>query len=303
MKSTILAEGLLFPEGPVACPDGSVLLVEIERKTLTRISPGGKVSVVAQLKGGPNGLATGPDGTLFICNNGGFLFRKVNGINRTRPGVPVGYVGGWIESYDPTTSEHRILYEHCGDNRLNGPNDLVFDNHGGFYFTDYGKTYARHRPHGGLYYALADGSRITELAYPMVTPNGVGLSPDGATLYVSETETARLWAFDLEGPGILSGAGATKHAPHLGRIVLSLPNYQRFDGLDVDKAGNIHIGTLISGCISIISPDGVLLDQIKTPDPITTNICIVEKTRTAYVTLSGTGKLLKLDGYGVSVQH
>lgn len=300
MKSTILAEGLLFPEGPVACSDGSILLVEIERKTLTRVAADGTVSIVAQLEGGPNGLAIGPDGTLFICNNGGFLFGKVNGISRTRAGVPEGYAGGWIESFNPTTSEHRILYEFCGDNRLNGPNDLVFDQFGGFYFTDYGKTYKRHRPHGGLYYAFADGSRITELAYPMVTPNGVGISPDGATLYVSETETARLWAFDLDGPGVVSGARATEHAPHLGRILLALPNYQRFDSLDVDKYGNIHIGTLVSGCISIVSPDGILLDQIKTPDPITTNICIDENSSTAYVTLSGTGKLMKIDNYGVA---
>lgn len=297
MKSTIIAEGLMFPEGPVVCPDGSILLVEIERKTLTRVAPDGRVSVLVQLEGGPNGLAVGPDGKLFVCNNGGFLFGKVNGINRTRAGVPEGYAGGWIESFDPATSEHRVLYSFCGGNQLVGPNDLVFDNVGGFYFTDYGKTYARHRPHGGLYYAMADGSRITELAYPMVTPNGVGLSPDGKTLYVSETETARLWAFDLEGPGVLSGAGATEHAPHRGRIVIGLPNYQRFDSLHVDKAGNIHIGTLVSGCISIVRPDGTLLDQIKTPDPITTNICIDENAGTAYVTLSGTGKLLKISGY------
>lgn len=53
----ILAEGLKFPEGPVAMPDGSIVLVEIERETISRVDPDGTVSVLAQVGGGPNGLA------------------------------------------------------------------------------------------------------------------------------------------------------------------------------------------------------------------------------------------------------
>jgi gluconolactonase len=89
--------------------------------------------------------------------------------------VPEGYVGGWIERLDLATGERRTLYESCGGHRLAGPNDLVFDAHGGFYFTDFGKMWPRHRDNGGLYYALADGSLIAEVAYPMILPNGVGL--------------------------------------------------------------------------------------------------------------------------------
>ena len=58
----IIASGLRFPEGPVWTSDGSLLLVEIERKTLTRVCPDGRVEVVAQMDGGPNGAAVGPDG-------------------------------------------------------------------------------------------------------------------------------------------------------------------------------------------------------------------------------------------------
>ena len=86
---------------------------------------------------------------------------------------------------------------------LKGPNDLVFDAHGGFYFTDLGKRRPRDMDVGAVYYAKADGSFITEVAYPMVTPNGIGLSPDGNTLYVAETEAARLWAFPIEAPGMV----------------------------------------------------------------------------------------------------
>ncbi len=103
MSLDVIATGLLFPEGPIACADGSILLVEIERRTVTRVRPGGGTEIVAELGGGPNGAALGPDGALYIANNGGFLFQKVSGFNRTRPGVPEGYSGGWIERLDLAT--------------------------------------------------------------------------------------------------------------------------------------------------------------------------------------------------------
>src|SRR5262249_3330929 len=105
----IIAEDLQFPEGPVIDRDGSLLIVEIERRTITRIAKDGTKSIVAELQGGPNGMAWGPDGALYICNNGGFLFRKIDGVNRTTAGVPEGYAGGWIERVDPKTGGQRVL--------------------------------------------------------------------------------------------------------------------------------------------------------------------------------------------------
>src|ERR1700719_4367064 len=67
----VLATGLEFPEGPVVMPDGSVVLVEIRGQRLTRVWPDGRKEVVAQIPGGPNGAAIGPDGKCYICNNGG----------------------------------------------------------------------------------------------------------------------------------------------------------------------------------------------------------------------------------------
>ena len=201
-----MATGLSFPEGPVAMRDGSVVLVEIERQTVSRVLADGTVQVIARTGGGPNGLAVGPDGAFYVCNNGGFAWRLEMGL--LRPAVQASdYVSGRIERVDPETGTVSVLYDHCGANRLNGPNDLVFDAHGGFYFTDLGKTRARDRDHGVIYYALADGSKIVEVAFPCLTPNGIGLSPDGKVLYVAETEPARLWAFDINEPGVVSEAG------------------------------------------------------------------------------------------------
>jgi len=289
-----IADGLQFPEGPVIDRDGSLLLVEIERKTVTRVARDGTKSIVAELPGGPNGMAWGPDGALYICNNGGFLFQKApDGGNRVKAGVPEGYAGGWIERLDPVTGERKVLYTRCGEHSLAGPNDLVFDEQGGFYFTDYGKLYPRYRVNGGLYYALADGSKIVEVAYPLITPNGVGLSPDGKTVYVAETETGRLWAFDLEAPG-----KAKRHpvfAPHGGRILCGPGGYQRFDSMAVEENGNICVATIVAACISVIGPDGRLLEQVPTGDIVTTNICFGGPDRkTAYITLSSGGQLIEM---------
>jgi gluconolactonase len=220
--------------------------------------------------------------------------QEPGGPNRVRPGTPEGYSGGWIERLDPKTKERRILYDRCGEHRLRGPNDLVFDGLGGFYFTDYGKLWPRHRDNGGLYYALADGSRIVEVAYPMIMPNGVGLSPDGKVVYAAETETGRLWAFDLDAPGI-----ARKYpfpSPHGGRLVCGLPGYQRFDSMALQANGDICVATLRSACISVISPAGEVLRQVPTGDLITTNICFGgADLRTAYITLSGAGKVVAME--------
>lgn len=288
----VMATGLRFPEGPVWLKDGSVALVEIARGTVTVVKPDGTTSVLATPGGGPNGMAVGPDGAFYVCNNGGFTWNEEGGV--LRPGFQAAdYETGRIERIDPVNGVVTRLYDACGGDKLRGPNDIVFDAEGGFYFSDLGKTRARDRDWGGLYYGRADGAPVVEVGYRLNTPNGVGLSPDGRTVYVAETATARLWAFDLEAPGV-----ARRHPgqPHGGRFVCGLGGLQMFDSLKVDEAGNICIATLITGAVTVISPDGRVLRVVRMPDPTTTNICFggagLDK---AYVTLSGLGQLVEMN--------
>jgi len=288
----IITDGLGFPEGPVWMADGSVILGEISGAKVTRVTPDGKKTEIGKAGGGPNGVATGPDGALYVCNNGGAVYNTTPAFLSTGPAPD--YKGGSIQRIDPNTGETKTLYTECNGHRLSAPNDLVFDKQGGFYFTDLGKRLAHHRDNGGLYYAQPDGSSVVEVIYPIITPNGVGLSPDEKTVYVADTETARIYAWDIVSPGKVRKVPFP--SAYEGRCVCGLAGFQRFDSLAVQANGDICVATLMTGHITVISPGGQVVRQVKMPDVYPTNICFGgADMKTAYITLSGTGQLAAMD--------
>ena len=156
----VLATDLEFPEGPVVMPDGSVVLVEIRGKRLTRVYPDGRKEVVAQIPGGPNGAALGPDGKMYVCNNGGFSWIPTGKMIMPGP-QPDDYQGGSIQRVDMQSGKVETVVTKCGEHALRGPNDLVFDKHGGLWFSDLGKRRAREMDVGGdlLSQARHEGDR------------------------------------------------------------------------------------------------------------------------------------------------
>ncbi|MGF7161553.1 gluconolactonase [Rhodoligotrophos appendicifer] len=289
-----VASGLRFPEGPIAMPDGSFLVVEIQGKTLKRITADGRQEVVAELGGGPNGAAIGPDGRCYVCNNGGFSFHQVGDL--TLPGLaPEDYAGGWIDVVDLKTGAHEVLYRQCGDQPLRGPNDIVFDQYGGFYFTDPGKVYARSRDRGAVFYAHVDGSFIKQVIFPVEGANGIGLSPDDQTLYVAESPSGRMWAFELTGPGQIRRVKGPVPWER-GHFVGGVSTYSIFDSLAIDAEGNICVADLPHSGITVMTPKGEVIERHAMPDIFPTNICFGgEDLRTAYITLSSAGKLVAMD--------
>ena len=288
----VVASGLKYPEGPIAMLDGSFIVVEIARGTLTRIAPDGSADVIAELGGGPNGAALGPDGHCYVCNNGGGDYYEENGQLFVIEGETSSYSGGRIERVNLQTGDAQVLYEHCDGHRLSAPNDIVFDAQGGFWFTDFGQTRARQRDLGSVYYARIDGSAIHESIFPMETPNGIGLSPDETILYVSESLTGRIFAFDLAQPGEVT---LNKDWP-LGRLLTSLPGPRMPDSLAVEADGTVSVANFTEGGITSISADGRSIDHLHLPDPQTTNICFGgDNLQTAYITLTGYGQLIAID--------
>ena len=283
---------LSFPEGPVALPDGSVVVVEMMKQCITRIMPDATKQVVAEVTGGPNGLAIGPDGALYLCNNGGSFSKRIhNGLTYPGPFDPDLYMGGRIQRVDLNTGEVTDLYTQCDGRKLRGPNDIVFDEHGGMWFTDHGIRHGREFDLTGIYFAKTDGSMIREVIFPCQAPNGIGLSPDGQTLYWAETFNGRVYQANITGEGEVSGFNASNPRSCL----CGLPGLQYLDSLAVDSAGNVCVATLVNGGITVISPSGEIIEHIATGDPMTTNICFGgTELRTAYITLSGLGKLVSM---------
>jgi gluconolactonase len=195
---------------------------------------------------------------------------------------------------DLKTGKVDTLYTKGPNHKLNGPNDLVFDAHGGFYFTDLGKRREREMDQGCVYYAKADGSMIKEIAFPVITPNGCGLSPDGKVLYVAETWTGRVWAYDIVAPGEIKPQPWP--SPSGGRLVAGVGGFNNFDSLAVDAAGNVCVATLMNPGITSISPNGTW-KHIPIPgnDPYVTNICFGgSDLKTAFITISMTGRLVSM---------
>lgn len=291
---TDIASGLVFPEGPVAMPDGSVVLVEVGGQRITRIAADGKTETLAEVPGGPNGLAVGPDGAFYVCNNGGcFTFVDRGGLLLPGPFVPERYSGGRIQRVD-NDGTVTDLYTQCDGRPLRAPNDLVMDGRGGFYFTDHGinDNTTRKADICALYYAACDGSEIHQVAYPVHAPNGIGLSPDGSILYYAETYTGRVFRRRVVEPGVLEPL-TMRIELEPWALLAGLPGMELFDSLAVDGDGWVCVASLVRGGITSISPDGATIEHLSTGDPLTTNICFGgDDLNTAYITLSGTGRLV-----------
>ncbi len=290
-----VASGLKFPEGPIGMPDGSVILVEMFGPRLTRVHPDGTKETVAEVPGGPNGAAMGPEGQIYVCNNGArFTELDMDGMCFPGPTTWENYIGGRIQRVDPSSGKVEDVYTEVDGRPLKAPNDLVFDAHGGFYFTDHGMVddSGRKAELTGIYYGKNDGSMVKEIVFPAHEPNGIGLSPDGSILYWAETWTGRVMRRRIVEPGVVEEPGLVD----TWQCLYGFPGFQLLDSLGVDSAGNVCVATLVNGGVSVISPEGELIDFVGTDDILTTNVTWGgPDLTTAFITLSTSGRLVKTE--------
>ena len=287
----IVAEGLRFPEGPVVLPDGGLLVCEMAAGFLARVDPvAATAERIVEVGGGPNGAALGPDGVLYVCNNGVWPMVEIGPLL-----IPADvnqddrYLGGSIQRVDLGTGAVDTLYDG-----LRSPNDIVFDADGGFWFTDYGKQRERDEDRGVVYYGRPDGSPLRQAAHSLFRPNGIGLSPDGRKLVVAETPTGRVWAWDVTGPGELATALPFGNG---GTLLAGVGGLQWFDSLAVEADGRVCVATIYNPGITVVAADGSHVEHVpllgEFSDPVPTNICFAgADMRTAYVTLSASGRVM-----------
>lgn len=336
-KITILASGLGYPEGPIHCQDGSIMFVEIKNEQLSIVPPGGGAAQkVAAIPGGPNGAAVAPDGKILVCNDGGFEWITIPmGPDETLLVVgnqPENYIGGKLQSVDVETGSVTDIATEAAVREsppgvaakdwnpafaLKGLDDLVVDELGGVWFSDYGKMRERDKDITGVYYLSPDRKTVTQKVYPLNNPNGIALSPDGKRLYVALTFARKVIYFELSKPGEIAPNKAVLDGSYL--LTANLEGEAVLDSMAMDEAGNVYVATMLpegnapatNGGISVISPTGdVEFVPLKLPNgtftPLPSNICFGGPgMKTAYITCGGSGHLISMPAEipGLKLNH
>jgi len=161
------------------------------------------------------------------------------------------------------------------------PNDLVVDDQGGIYY-----TLTRQ---GQVVYINPDGSQIVA-ASDISSPNGLILSPDQKTLYVSSTSTKKIWSFELTEPG--------RTAPGIHFASMDSGPDKGPDGMCVDRAGNVYCAG--PKHVWIWNPNGKLIEKIETPERPINCTFGDNDLRTLYITgFSGLHRI-RMSAYGVA---
>lgn len=235
---TKLHGGFEFAEGPAEDGHGNLYFSDIPTNRIYKLEQDGRLSIFLEPSGHANGLMFNSAGTLFACQ-----------------------MDGQVVAIDPESKKVTVVAAQYQDKRLNAPNDLVLDRTGGLYFTDPRYRAPQPLPQGteAVYYVAPDGA-VTRLIDNLQAPNGVILTPDEKTLYVTPTEQKEVWAYPIESPGKLGA----------GRVFCTLKQAEENghaggDGVAIDSAGNLYVCTALG--IQVCAADGTLRGVLAVPEP------------------------------------
>ena len=227
MKTKVLLEGLIFPEGP-RWHDGKLWLSDMQGLHVMTVDPAGKSEIIIDVKGSPSGLGWLPDGRLQVVS---MLDRRLLRLDD----------GRLVEVAD---LNHLASY-HC--------NDMVMDQHGRAYIGNFGFDYAAGAPvePAELVLVTPEGhARI--VAEELIFPNGTVITPDGQTLIVAETFGNRLTAFDIRSDGSLANR----------RIWADLDGAFP-DGICLDAEGAIWVAAPYPGEVLRVLEGGDITHHVK----------------------------------------
>ena len=226
-----IGTGLTFAEGINFDRDGTLYCVDVFGGGIWRMPPGGELREWVNTGGGPNGSRFGPGGDLFIAD----CVRKA------------------ILRFSTATAQETVYADHCDGRPFRGPNDLCFGPDGTLYFTD--PTGFALAERIGAVYAVAPDGRVAPLATDLAFPNGLMVTPDGATLVVAETFTGVLHHYSLDPVRRYRELEplATLHPAGEGA---SPTDAVGPDGMTFGADGNLYVALYGSGYVQVVTPDG-----------------------------------------------
>ena len=251
--------------------DGTVLVVEIGRKTVDRVHPDGTVEVIAEPGGGPNGLAIGPDGAVYVCNSGGFGMHDMGGLTVTDLHAAGRLLGrtdrarrsGHRRVQRAVRRVRRTLVDRAQRSGVRRHRWLLVHRPWEMAATPSART-------EGCTTRVPTARRSARWRTRSSRRTAWGSHPTDGGCTSRRRLPPRVHAWDLTGPGEIDTSGP--FGAH-GVAVCGLPGYQFLDSLGVDSAGNVVVGTLVNGGLTVIAPSGEILEHVALPDPIVTNVC------------------------------
>ena len=247
-----LAGGFRFTEGPTADAAGNVYFTDQPNNRILRWSIEGELSTFLEPAGRSNGLYFDAEGQLWACADEKNELWKI----------------------DPVSKKITVVVREFQGKRLNGPNDVWVSPAGRVYFTDpfYKRPYWQRGPEEqekrGLY--LLDRDQLLLLDGDFVQPTGIVGRGDGKVLYVSDLGKGRTYAYEIQEDGRLKNR----------RLLIAMGS----DGMTIDQAGNLY---LTGKGVTVVSPEGKVLERIEVPEPWTANVCFGGADRkTLFITAS-----------------
>jgi len=272
MRSVVVGTGFPFAEGPVWCPDGTVVATSVAAGALYRVRPEQqKTERIAVTGGGANGAALGGDGSILVTQNGGIDFSKLPGVFADLPACVPATPG--LQLVDPVGN-----VSYLADHALRGPNDLAVAQDGEVYFTDPGHYPPPADDVGRVLIYGRDGS-VRTFASGFSYCNGIAFDRDGTVVVVERRGLQRVhdsgereWVIETLGPG-----GG--------------------DGFCLDADGRYYVASTIEHGIRVVDPDGTIVDFLEIDGKgVTTNCCFGgDDLRTLFVTDAIPGNLVAFE--------
>ena len=272
MRSEIVGTGIPFAEGPVWCPDGTVVATSVAAGALFRVWPEhGEVRRIALTSGGANGAALAADGSILVTQNGGIDFSNLPGVFASLPACVPARPGLQLAAPDGSVA-------YLAADGFHGPNDLAVTPGGDVYFTDPGHFPPQTDDGGRVMVYGRDGS-VRTFAGGFYYCNGIVLERDGTVVVVERRglqrafpDGSREWVVERLG----RGGG---------------------DGFCCDADGRFYVASTIEHGVRVVDPDGTIVDFLAIDgEGLSTNCCFGgPDLRTLFVTDAIPGNLVAFE--------